>query len=79
MTHSANNYNKVKDILISYGIAVRLNQPAEPTQDLKDCVDEIIDLIRRVENAECQKGKDIIKEEIGEIIKRVEKNNYPNS
>ena len=78
MTHSADNYNKIKDILIAYGVACRLNQPGEPTKDLLDCVDEICELIGRVETAECQKGKDIIKEEIGDIVLQVEKNNDPN-
>lgn len=78
MSHSADNYKKIRDILTAYEVAVRLNQPDSPVKDLNDCVDEICDLIGRIENAECQKGKDVIKEEISEIITQVEKNNDPN-
>ena len=73
MTHSADNYNKVIQIIREH----ELEGMYEHHLDFSACVDEICELIGRIENAECQKGKDIIKEEIGEIITQVEKNNHP--
>ncbi len=45
---------------------------------MKESQDDLVNMIANLEIAECQKGKDIIKEEIGDIILRVEKNNDPN-
>jgi hypothetical protein len=68
MSHSADNYKKIKDVLATLTDITGFDFSKEHNRAFNDAYNEILNLIALIENAECQKGRDEMAEEIQEIL-----------
>ena len=79
MSHSADKENQLFHLLAEFENKSRsVITKKDFSENMEWLTTALHILTNKIEIAECQKGKDIIKEEIGDIILQVEKNNDPN-